>query len=74
MEVSISDNGIGLDKSSLDAIFRGFNKLHSQAEYEGTGIGLATCKKIVQYYNGQIKAESELGKGTTFRFILPSYI
>ncbi len=73
IEVSISDNGIGIQKSILNTIFKGFKKGHLQSEYEGFGIGLATCKKIVQHYKGEIKAESEVGKGTNINFSLPLY-
>jgi light-regulated signal transduction histidine kinase (bacteriophytochrome) len=48
-----------------------FKRLHSEAEFEGTGIGLAVCKKIVDYYNGNIWFDSEIGKGTTIHFSLP---
>lgn len=72
VEATITDNGIGINESQLDNIFKGFQKGHTQNEYEGTGIGLATCKKIVQHYKGEIKVESEIGIGTTFRFSLPT--
>jgi len=67
---SISDNGIGIAEDDLQDVFKGFNRLHSNSEYEGTGIGLATCKKICQYYGCSIWIESELGKGTTTYFDL----
>ncbi|MEO1518353.1 MAG: ATP-binding protein [Bacteroidota bacterium] len=69
--ISIADNGIGIPKDSQDKIFDVFTRLHSQAEYEGTGIGLATCKKIVQAMKGDIWLESEQGEGTTFFFTVP---
>jgi PAS domain S-box-containing protein len=68
---SVKDNGIGIDKKQLNRIFTIFQRLHSNQEYEGTGIGLAIAHKIVDQHNGKIWAESETGKGTTFYFTLP---
>ena len=70
---SISDNGIGIAQDDLDKIFFLFQRLHSQKEYEGTGIGLAQCKKIVEVYGGEIHVSSEPGVGTTFHFTLKDY-
>jgi len=69
---AIQDNGIGIDEKYLDKIFIIFQRLHEPNEYEGTGIGLAHCKKIVQLHSGSIWAESRLGKGSTFYFTLGS--
>ena len=67
---SISDNGIGIDREFSDQIFVIFNKLHTREEYDGTGIGIAICKKIVERQGGRIWVESEIGQGCNFRFIL----
>ena len=70
---SVRDNGIGIDAMYRDKVFQMFKRLHSDSEYEGTGIGLAVCKKIVDFYGGTIGIESERGKGTTIYFSLPKY-
>ena len=67
---SVADNGIGIEEHFHDKVFEIFQRLHSGARYEGTGIGLAICRRIVQRHGGQIWCESEVGKGTTFFFML----
>lgn len=68
---SVSDNGIGISKENLNKIFDMFRRLHSRQEYEGSGIGLSTCKKIVEKHFGKLWVESQPGEGSTFYFSLP---
>ncbi len=65
-EIYIEDNGIGIDKQYQQQIFSAFKRLHSRDKYEGTGIGLAICKKIIERHNGTIRIESEVGIGSKF--------
>lgn len=72
-QISIGDDGIGIEKQYFDQIFGIFKRLHTDLEYKGTGIGLATCKKIVEIHDGEIWVESDYGQGTTIHFTLPDY-
>ena len=71
-EIEVSDNGIGFEEKYLDRIFNVFQRLHGRGEYEGTGMGLAICRKIVERHVGTITARSEPDRGSTFIITLPT--
>jgi signal transduction histidine kinase len=67
----VKDNGIGIDKKDCDKIFNPFQRATSDKQFEGTGIGLAIVKRIIEFHNGKVWVESQKGKGTTFYFTIP---
>ena len=64
--ISIQDNGVGFNMEYYDKLFKVFQRLHSESEFEGTGVGLSLCAKIMKAHHGEIWADSEKGEGTTF--------
>ncbi len=71
-QIIVEDNGIGFDEKYLDRIFTIFQRLHGRSEYEGTGVGLAICRKIAQRHGGGITAKGKPGQGATFIVTLPA--
>ena len=72
VSIFVEDNGIGFDEKYLDRIFTVFQRLHGRTQYEGSGVGLAVCRKIVERHNGTITARSTPGEGATFIISLPA--
>jgi light-regulated signal transduction histidine kinase (bacteriophytochrome) len=71
LEISIADNGIGFDNTYNEKIFAVFQRLHNKDHYEGTGIGLAICRRIVKNHDGVIVGAGEVGKGARFTVVIP---
>jgi signal transduction histidine kinase len=71
VELIVEDNGIGFDMKDVEKVFQPFQRLHSRSKYEGTGIGLSICRKIVDRHQGLLTAESQPGEGSRFIVILP---
>lgn len=71
--LTVTDNGIGFDPQYKDQIFEVFKRLHGRDEYEGTGMGLAICKKVIERHGGSITATSQVGEGSTFQIDLPAH-
>jgi signal transduction histidine kinase len=72
--IFIEDNGIGFDQKYAEEIFGMFKRLHHNTEFEGTGIGLALCKKIVEQHKGYISARSKINEGSTFIVSIPLHL
>jgi signal transduction histidine kinase len=70
-QIVVEDNGIGFDEKYLDRIFNVFQRLHGRSAYEGSGVGLAICRKIVERHGGNITATSIVGRGSAFIVTLP---
>jgi len=69
--IKVEDNGIGFNQTHAEQIFQMFNRLHGKREYEGSGVGLAIVRRVIENHKGYIGAQSELGKGATFHILLP---
>ncbi|MCX6215524.1 ATP-binding protein [Spirosoma sp.] len=72
--ISVVDNGIGFDQKHADLVFEVFKRLHTRQEFDGTGVGLAVVKKVVEQHGGAIRVQSEPGKGTVFTIYLPASV
>lgn len=74
VQVDVSDNGIGFDEKHVDRIFQMFQRLHTQDQFKGTGIGLAICKRIIEMHRGSISVKSKINQGSVFSVYLPYQI
>jgi len=72
LSIAVTDEGIGIDPKNFERVFQIFQRLHARQEYEGTGIGLAVCKRIMERHNGTMSIRSEKGKGSTFSLNFPT--
>jgi signal transduction histidine kinase len=70
--IEVKDNGIGFAQEDAERIFNVFTRLHGNAEYKGTGVGLSIARKVVENHNGYIWAESNPENGSTFKIVLPA--
>jgi signal transduction histidine kinase len=71
VQISVTDNGIGFDQAHAQRIFKTFTRLNSKDKFEGTGLGLSLCQKIVQRHNGIISGNGVFNEGATFTIVLP---